>query len=110
MLPYDREKGHAVVDRLRAIAAAHNATPAQVALAWVLSKSAVTSVLIGASKMEQLEDNLGAVNLELSAEDVHELNELTAPAKPYPNWFSERVVDVPVRDALAGTQALQGTT
>jgi aryl-alcohol dehydrogenase-like predicted oxidoreductase len=106
MLPYDREKGHQVVDRLRAIGAAHKATPAQVALAWVLSKRAITSVLIGANKIAQLEDNLGAVNVRLSSEEIHELNELTAPAPLYPNWFSERVADGPVRDALAGTKAL----
>src|SRR5690348_10456547 len=46
MLPYDREKGHAVVDRLRGIASAHGASPAQVALAWILSKPFITSVLV----------------------------------------------------------------
>jgi aryl-alcohol dehydrogenase-like predicted oxidoreductase len=100
MLPYDREKGHQVVDRLRAIAKAHQATPAQVALAWLLSKRAVTSILIGANKMAQLEDNLGAVDVHLSAAELSELNEMTAPAPLYPNWFSTRVADVPVRDAL----------
>jgi aryl-alcohol dehydrogenase-like predicted oxidoreductase len=101
MLPYDREKGHQVVDRLRAIGAAHQATPAQVALAWLLSKRAVTSVLIGANKLAQLEDNLGSVNVQLSAEELRELNEMTAPTPVYPNWFSARVVDVPVKEALA---------
>jgi diketogulonate reductase-like aldo/keto reductase len=62
----------------------------------------VTSILVGANKMAQLDDNLGAVNLELSAEELRELNELTAPAALYPNWFSTRVADVPVKDALAG--------
>jgi aryl-alcohol dehydrogenase-like predicted oxidoreductase len=105
MLPYDREKGHQVVDRLRAMAAAHGATPAQIALAWLLSKRAVTSVLIGANKMAQLEDNLGSVDLQLSAAELGELNEMTAPAPLYPNWFSARVADVPVKEALAATAA-----
>lgn len=101
ILPYDREKGHHVVDKVRAIAAAHGASPAQVALAWLLSKRAVCSILIGANKMEQLEDNLGSVKVRLTEEDLRELNELTAPTPIYPNWFSSRVVDVPVKEALA---------
>ncbi len=101
MLPYDREKGHQVVDKLRAIANGHGATPAQVALAWLLSKPAVCSVLVGANKLSQLEDNLGAVNLRLTEQELHELNEMTAPAPVYPNWFTTRVVDVPVKEALA---------
>jgi len=101
MLPYDREKGHAVVDRLREIGAANNVSPAQVALAWVLSKSHVTTVLVGANKLAQLEDNLGSVKLQLSTEELAGLDELSAPAPIYPNWFSARVQDVPVRDALA---------
>jgi aryl-alcohol dehydrogenase-like predicted oxidoreductase len=105
MLPYDREKGHQVVDRLRAIGAAHQATPAQVALAWLLSKRAVTSVLIGANKTAQLEDNLASVNVQLSAEELRGLNEMTAPAPVYPNWFSARVADGPVGEALKATAA-----
>src|SRR4029077_10079285 len=75
MLPYDREKGHAVVDKVRAIAANHGASPAQVALAWVLSRRGVASVLMGANKMAQLEDNLGAADLKLSAEELAELEQ-----------------------------------
>jgi aryl-alcohol dehydrogenase-like predicted oxidoreductase len=101
MLPYDREKGHQVVDKLRAIAGAYGATPAQVALAWLLSKRAVCSVLVGANKMSQLEDNLGAADLRLREQHLRELDEITAPTPVYPNWFSARVVDVPVKEALA---------
>src|SRR5262249_28866201 len=54
MLPYDKEKGHQVVDRLRAIGTAHDATPAQTAIAWVLSRPFVSSVLLGANTMSQL--------------------------------------------------------
>jgi aryl-alcohol dehydrogenase-like predicted oxidoreductase len=103
ILPYDREKGHGIVDRLRAVAQHHDATPAQVALAWLLSKPAVCSVLVGANKIAQLEDNLGAVNLRLSEQDLRELDEISAPTPIYPNWFSSRVVDVPVKDALAAS-------
>jgi aryl-alcohol dehydrogenase-like predicted oxidoreductase len=101
LLPYDREHGHAVVDHLRSVAQAHAATPAQVALAWVLSKPFVSSVLMGSSKMSQLEDNLAAAQVHLAAEEVAELDRLSAPPVQYPGWFINRVVDEQVKKALA---------
>src|SRR5262245_21684533 len=100
VLPYDREKGHQVVERLKTIAADHRATPAQVAIAWVLSKPFVSSVLLGANKMAQLEDNLGAASIELRPEEVASLDEFTTPTPTYPNYFNARVVDEPLRKAL----------
>lgn len=100
MLPHDKEKGYDVVDRLKEMAKAHGASPAQVALAWLLSKNAVSSVLIGANKMNQLEDNLAAANLKLSAGELAELDERTAPTAIYPGWFMARTTDTAVRDAL----------
>jgi len=102
ILPYDTEKGYQIVDRLRAIGTAVNATPAQVALAWVLSKPFVSSVLIGANKFAQLEDNLGAASLKLRREDLASLDELSMPTSIYPNYFNARVVDEPLRKAMAG--------
>jgi aryl-alcohol dehydrogenase-like predicted oxidoreductase len=103
MLPYDREKAHNLVDELRVIAKAHNASPAQIALAWLLTKRTIASVLIGANKIGQLDDNLAAVNIKLTAEDVQKLEELTASPLPYPHWFTQRVQDQPVMTALQGT-------
>jgi len=100
MLPYDRQKGHTVVDRLRDIAKAHNASPAQIALAWLLRKKGVTSILIGANKMAQLEDTLAAADVQLSMEELAQLDEITAPGVLYPHWFSARVQDPPVAAAL----------
>jgi aryl-alcohol dehydrogenase-like predicted oxidoreductase len=100
MLPYDREKGHTVVDKLRDIAKTHNASPAQVALAWLLRKKGVTSILVGANKVAQLEDNLAAANVQLATEQVAQLDELTAPAPLYPHWFVARVQDPPITAAL----------
>jgi aryl-alcohol dehydrogenase-like predicted oxidoreductase len=100
MLPYDREKGHAVVDRLRTIGQAHDASPAQVALAWLLAKPHVASILLGANKMSQLDENLGASRIQLPAAQIAELDEMTAPAAIYPYWFTARTADVPVKDAL----------
>jgi aryl-alcohol dehydrogenase-like predicted oxidoreductase len=101
-LPNDREKVYDVVERVRAIGAAHNASPAQVSLAWMLTRPFVSSILLGANKMAQLEDNLGAVNVRLTPEEIADLDQLTAPAAMYPNWFTDRITDAAVRDALAG--------
>jgi aryl-alcohol dehydrogenase-like predicted oxidoreductase len=101
-LPLDREKGYQVVDKLRAIGAAHGVSPAQIALAWLLAQTHVASILIGANRRAQLDDNLGAVNVNLTAEEIAELDRLTAPAPIYPNWFSKRTADVPVTQALGG--------
>jgi aryl-alcohol dehydrogenase-like predicted oxidoreductase len=101
-LPYDKEKGYQLVDRLRALGTKYHATPAQLAIAWVLSKPFVSSVLVGANKMGQLEDNLGAAAIELQNEDIAALDEFTAPAPIYPSYFNARVVDEPLRQAMAG--------
>ena len=90
-----------MVEKLRAIAAAHNSSPAQIALAWLLTRKGVASVLVGANKIAQLEDNLGAVNVKLSVEELTELDHMTTPALVYPNWFHVRASDIPVKDALA---------
>jgi aryl-alcohol dehydrogenase-like predicted oxidoreductase len=101
-LPYDREHGHKVVDQLRAIGKARNASPARLALAWLLAKPHVATILIGANKMAQLEDNLGAADLNLTPEEMANLDQLTAPAAIYPNWFNARTVDTLTSKALAG--------
>jgi len=101
LLPHDKEKGYTLIDRMKEIAARHKASVAQVALAWLLTKSHVATVLIGASKTSQLDDNLGAGNLQLAAEDVAELDTLTAPAPIYPNWFHKITLDSTASEALA---------
>jgi aryl-alcohol dehydrogenase-like predicted oxidoreductase len=99
IMPFDKEAGFRLVDRLRAIGGG-KASVAQVAIAWLLAKKAVSSVIVGASKLSQLEDNLAAADLRLSAEEVAALDEQTKPGAVYPNWFSELVVDGPVKEAL----------
>lgn len=99
-LPIDKEKGFVLIEDMRAIAAGHNATVAQVALAWVLGHSRVSSVLIGASKMGQLEDNLAAANLSLTAEEIARLNAATAPQPDFTIGVS-RVTDAAIVNALA---------
>jgi aryl-alcohol dehydrogenase-like predicted oxidoreductase len=99
-IPFDRDRGYALVERLRDMAKALNATPAQLAIAWLLDRPAVSSVLIGASTAAQLTDNLAAAQISLSESDRAELDALTAPAALYPGWFTERLFDAKVREAL----------
>lgn len=83
------ERGFDAVDALQEIAEAKNATVAQIALAWLLHQPGVTSVILGANKMSQLEDNLKATEVELSDDDLHRLSETTEPPKLYPQWMVE---------------------
>jgi aryl-alcohol dehydrogenase-like predicted oxidoreductase len=100
-IPFDREKGYALIAVLKEMAVTYGATPAQLAIAWLLSRRYVSSVLIGASRASQLDDNLKAAKVSLSESELARLDELTAPKAPYPNWFNQRMVDGVVKDALA---------
>ncbi|MFG1704386.1 aldo/keto reductase [Nonomuraea sp. M3C6] len=85
--PVDRERVYDIIDVLREVAARHDATVAQAALAWVLARPAVTSVIVGARRPEQLTDNLAALDIELTAEDMERLDAVSAPAPTYPGWM-----------------------
>jgi aryl-alcohol dehydrogenase-like predicted oxidoreductase len=82
----DREKLYDTVEVLVDIANGHGASPAQVALAWLLGRPAVTSVIIGARTDEQLSDNLGGASLVLSADERAALDKVSAPDLIYPYW------------------------
>ncbi|MBB2928157.1 aldo/keto reductase [Paraburkholderia silvatlantica] len=79
-----------VVEALIAIAEDHDVSAAQVALAWLLTKPGVTSLVIGARTLAQLEDNLGAVHLQLSHEERAQLDRLSAPPLLYPYWHQAK--------------------
>ena len=87
--PIDEARGFDAVDALEEVARARGASVAQAALAWLLARPAVSSVIIGANKMSQLEDNLKAAELKLSAEEVERLSATTAPPAMYPQWMVE---------------------
>ncbi len=99
-IPFDKEAAFALVDQLRVIAEARAASVAQVALAWLLAKSSVTSVILGASKTSQLADNLGALNVKLDAEIVSQLDAATAPPVLYPQWHMNSFRDRIAANAL----------
>jgi aryl-alcohol dehydrogenase-like predicted oxidoreductase len=67
-----------VLDNLDEIAKSHQATVTQVSLAWLLADAVITSPIIGATSIEQLEENLGALDVNLSVEEKQQLDELTA--------------------------------
>ena len=87
--PIDAARGHKVVKVMRPIAAAHGGSVAQVALAWLLHQPAVTSVIMGAKRPDQLADNLGAADLFLSAEELKALGDASALPAEYPGWMFE---------------------
>ena len=82
----DQEKLYDTIEVLVDVAAAHGASPAQVALAWVLGRPAVTSLVIGARTEEQLRDNLAAAGLSLPADERQALDKVSAPDLIYPHW------------------------
>jgi aryl-alcohol dehydrogenase-like predicted oxidoreductase len=85
------EKTYTVIDALETIAQAHHSTSARVALAWVQSQPGVTSTIIGARRLAQLEDNVKALDLKLTKEETDRLDALTKPAFGFPQsmqpWF-----------------------
>jgi len=86
-VPFDEEKGYQIVEILKEVAGRHNVSPARVALSWVLGRPAVSSVIIAARKVEQLEDNINAVDLQLSDDDMRLLDAASDPGIPYPKWM-----------------------
>ena len=91
--PINKDKAFDIIDVLRQIATAHGATVAQVALAWLLAQACVTSVIIGARRMDQLDDNLKAVDLTLTADDLKSLDEVSRLPHEYPAWMGAAISD-----------------
>jgi len=85
--PVNKERGFGILDALIPIAKAHGATVPQVALAWILASDAVTSVIIGARKLAQLDDNLKAVDVALTADDLKAIDEASRLTPEYPAWM-----------------------
>ncbi len=86
-VPLDPVQAWAVIDALRQVAARHGATPALVALAWLLARPAVTSVIAAARTIEHIDENIGAADLALDSEDVRLLDSVSDPGVPYPKWM-----------------------
>jgi len=88
--PINKEKAYDIIDLMIKIGKNYNVSVAQVALAWLLNKQGVTSVIIGTKKQEQLLDNIESVNLKLSPDEMQQLDSISVLSTEYPGWMLER--------------------
>jgi aryl-alcohol dehydrogenase-like predicted oxidoreductase len=83
----DKERTWKILDTMAPIAKAHDCSPARISLAWLLTKPVVTSVIIGAKRDSQLQDNLAAVELKLTEDEIRQLDEVSALPPEYLDWM-----------------------
>ncbi len=88
--PINKNKTYDIIDVITEIGKQHNATPAEVALAWVRLQKGITSTIIGAKNIDQLRDNIKSVEITLSVDDLKKIDEVSALTKEYPQWMVER--------------------
>ena len=88
--PVNKDRAFDILDAMHPMAEKKGITVARLALAWLLHQPAVTTVIIGAKKMEQLEDNLAAVEVTLSEDELQQLDEVSQLPPEYPQWMFER--------------------
>ncbi len=86
--PIDRERAFQAIDLMEETGKERDATVAQVALAWLLAKPPVSSVILGAKRPEQLEADIGATQVELTADDMARLDAIAPPKPEYPSWIN----------------------
>lgn len=85
--PVDKDRAFKCIDAMRPLAQQHQVSVAQIALAWILSKPFVSSVIIGAKSMDQLRDNIAATRVQLSADEIRLLDDVSQLAPEYPGWM-----------------------
>ncbi len=85
--PVDVDRAYAIIDLLKEMAVRKEASVAQLALAWLLHQPRVTSVILGTKKIEQLNDNLGSVDVVFSAEELRSLDAVSKLPAEYPGWM-----------------------
>jgi len=88
--PVNRERGFDCIDVMRDIGDAKGVSVARIALAWLLHQKAVTSVIVGAKRLEQLDDNIAATEVRLSDDELARLDQVSALPAEYPGWMFER--------------------
>jgi aryl-alcohol dehydrogenase-like predicted oxidoreductase len=88
--PVDKDRAWKCIDAMREIGNARGISVARVALAYVLAKPFVTTIIIGAKTMEQLDDNLEAAKLRLTEDEMKKLDEVSALPAEYPGWMLAR--------------------
>jgi aryl-alcohol dehydrogenase-like predicted oxidoreductase len=88
--PINKEKAYDIIDLMTKIGEHYNASPARVALSWIKDKPGVTSVIIGARNQDQLMDNLACTQLQLTKDEIGELDAISALTPEYPGWMVDR--------------------
>ena len=88
--PIDRVRGEPLIDVLRSVAQKHGRQPAQIAIAWLLKQQAVSTVIIGARSVAQLEENIAATSIILDDADLAALDGVSRLPVEYPGWLLER--------------------
>ena len=106
--PVDVERAYDCIDVMRNSAQSRGVSVAQIAIAWLLHQSAVTSVIIGARRLEQLDDNIAATGIALSAEELGALDKVSSLPPEYPGWMLERLGEYR-RKQLAGSDGAPGS-
>jgi aryl-alcohol dehydrogenase-like predicted oxidoreductase len=96
---YDQDKLYDTVEVLVQVASDHGVSPARVALAWLLARPGITTVIVGARTNEQLADNLAAAELSLSDDEVRRLEEVSRPPLIYPFWHQRKTASDRLSDA-----------
>ena len=89
--PVNVERAYDCIDAMRNMAEAKGVSVAQIALAWLLHQKAVTSVIIGAKRVEQLDDNIAATSVQLNEDELAALDEVSQLPAEYPGWMLARV-------------------
>ncbi|MCR8960747.1 aldo/keto reductase [Variovorax sp. S2] len=88
--PVNVERAYDCIDAMRELAEARKVSVAQIALAWLLHQQVVTSVIVGAKRVEQLDDNIAATGIRLNADELATLDQVSALPSEYPGWMLER--------------------
>lgn len=83
----DKDRTWNVLDAIAPIAAAHGCSPARIALAWLLTRPFVTSIVLGAKRLDQLQDNLAVMDIKLTEDEVQKLDEVSKLPAEYPGWM-----------------------
>jgi aryl-alcohol dehydrogenase-like predicted oxidoreductase len=85
--PIDRVRGEPLIKTLKAVAEKHGCSPAQIAIAWLLKQPVVSTVIVGAKRVEQLQENIHASKIDLDDEDMRDLDAVSQLPIEYPGWL-----------------------
>jgi len=88
--PINKEKAYDIIDVLAEVAKEYKASVAEIALAWVRIQKGITSTIIGAKNVDQLNANIKSTEVQLSADDLQRIDQVSALTKEYPGWMVER--------------------